>query len=137
MELFNVPCARDSANFKVLLSDTLISRAHGVVVSHPLRMRKALGSNPSVSIFPYRIEHSHCSCQKHFQKHQVRDSNSRFCPPQGGASFIRPREQLLFFSSRSLVHWSRAALSLLPLPCLPGCVRPLTPERAPGHRRRC
>ena len=25
--------------------------AHGVVVSHPLRMRKALGSNPSVSIF--------------------------------------------------------------------------------------
>ena len=24
-------------------------RAHGVVVSHPLRMRKALGSNPSVS----------------------------------------------------------------------------------------
>ena len=26
--------------------------AHGVVVSHPLRMRKALGSNPSVSIFP-------------------------------------------------------------------------------------
>ena len=28
------------------------SRAHGVVVSHPLRIRKALGSNPSVSIFP-------------------------------------------------------------------------------------
>ena len=27
-----------------------LSRAHGVVVSHPLRMRKALGSNPSVSI---------------------------------------------------------------------------------------
>ena len=26
-------------------------RAHGVVVSHPLRMRKALGSNPSASIF--------------------------------------------------------------------------------------
>ena len=26
-------------------------RAHGVVVSHPLRMRKALGSNPSVSIW--------------------------------------------------------------------------------------
>ena len=25
------------------------SRAHGVVASHPLRMRKALGSNPSVS----------------------------------------------------------------------------------------
>ena len=24
--------------------------AHGVVASHPLRMRKALGSNPSVSI---------------------------------------------------------------------------------------
>ena len=27
-------------------------KAHGVVVSHPLRMRKALGSNPSVSILP-------------------------------------------------------------------------------------
>ena len=27
-----------------------VSRAHGVVASHPLRMRKALGSNPSVSI---------------------------------------------------------------------------------------
>ena len=28
--------------------------AHGVVVSHPRRMRKALGSNPSVSIFNSR-----------------------------------------------------------------------------------
>ena len=28
----------------------MCQRAHGVVVSHPLRMRKALGSNPSVSI---------------------------------------------------------------------------------------
>jgi hypothetical protein len=27
-----------------------VTRAHGVVVSHPLRMRKALGSIPSVSI---------------------------------------------------------------------------------------
>ena len=31
-----------------------LSRAHGVVVSHPLRMRKALGSIPSVSI-PYNF----------------------------------------------------------------------------------
>ena len=30
--------------------------AHGVVVSHPLRMRKALGSNPSVSIFAVRAD---------------------------------------------------------------------------------
>ena len=29
--------------------------AHGVVVSHPLRMRKALGSNPSVSILLHRL----------------------------------------------------------------------------------
>ena len=29
--------------------------AHGVVVSHPLRMRKALGSNPSVSILRLRF----------------------------------------------------------------------------------
>ena len=30
------------------------SRAHGVVVSHPLRMRRALSSNPSVSTLPPR-----------------------------------------------------------------------------------
>ena len=29
----------------------MVTWAHGVVVSHPLRMRKALGSNPSGSIF--------------------------------------------------------------------------------------
>ena len=29
----------------------MIQGAHGVVASHPLRMRKALGSNPSVSIY--------------------------------------------------------------------------------------
>ena len=34
--------------FALLRSD---SRAHGVVVSHPLRMRRALGSIPSVSTF--------------------------------------------------------------------------------------
>ena len=32
------------------MSCLYLSRAHGVVVSHPLRMRKALGSIPSVSI---------------------------------------------------------------------------------------
>ena len=30
--------------------ERIITRAHGVVASHPLRMRKALGSNPSVSM---------------------------------------------------------------------------------------
>ena len=30
------------------------SRAHGLVVSHPLRMRRALGSNPSASTLPPR-----------------------------------------------------------------------------------
>ena len=29
----------------------MLPRAHGVVVSHPLSMREALGSNPSVSTF--------------------------------------------------------------------------------------
>ena len=32
-------------------------RAHGVVVSHPLRMRKALGSIPSVSIGQWTSVH--------------------------------------------------------------------------------
>ena len=32
--------------------------AHGVVVSHPLRMRKALSSNPSVSVL-WALAH-HC-----------------------------------------------------------------------------
>jgi hypothetical protein len=44
------------------------ARAHGVVVSHPLRMRKALGSIPSVSIYarqmardnPSTIAGQHC-----------------------------------------------------------------------------
>ena len=34
----------------VAVSEWLTARAHGVAVSHPLRMRKALGSIPSVSI---------------------------------------------------------------------------------------
>ena len=34
----------------IFLSSPTAHGAHGVVVSHPLRMRKALGSNPSVSI---------------------------------------------------------------------------------------
>ena len=36
--------------------------AHGVVVSHPLRTRKALGSNPSVSILqtcPHHTDRTH------------------------------------------------------------------------------
>ena len=38
---------RPDANFVFL---AIVNQwAHGVVVSHPLRMRKALGSNPSVS----------------------------------------------------------------------------------------
>ena len=37
--------------------------AHGVVVSHPLRMRKALGSNPSVSILaPWLRAMGHIIC---------------------------------------------------------------------------
>ena len=35
----------------ISLSNANFYWAHGVVVSHPLRMRKALGSNPNVSIF--------------------------------------------------------------------------------------
>ena len=31
-----------------------VNWAYGVVVSHPLRMRKALGSNPSVSILHFK-----------------------------------------------------------------------------------
>ena len=37
---------------------TTYQRANGVVASHPLRMRKALGSNPSVSILPRRTPHA-------------------------------------------------------------------------------
>ena len=32
------------------LAAAIVYGAHGVVASHPFRMRKALGSNPSVSI---------------------------------------------------------------------------------------
>jgi hypothetical protein len=42
---------QDDAWFCVHMHDVrTVHGAHGVVVSHPLRMRKALGSNPSVSI---------------------------------------------------------------------------------------
>ena len=40
----------------IVLIKIIISRAHGVVVSHPLSMREALGSIPSVSIL---ILHKH------------------------------------------------------------------------------
>ena len=39
----DISCAR------AMSQATIATRAHGVVVSHPLRMRKALGSNPSGS----------------------------------------------------------------------------------------
>ena len=39
-----------NAIYKIVHFSRSAVRAHGVVVSHPLRMRKALGSNPSVSI---------------------------------------------------------------------------------------
>ena len=37
--------------------------AHGVVVSHPLRMRKALGSNPSVSILRAAAKEGSCDAR--------------------------------------------------------------------------
>ena len=39
----------DISSAPAMFQATIATRAHGVVVSHPLRMRKALGSNPSVS----------------------------------------------------------------------------------------
>ena len=39
----------DISSALAMLQATIATRAHGVVVSHPLRMRKALGSNPSAS----------------------------------------------------------------------------------------
>ena len=49
----NPQCVHSTASvleWRRTLKVHLHSRAHGVVVSHPLRMRKALGSIPSVSI---------------------------------------------------------------------------------------
>ena len=45
--------SRDSEFYRAndLFRRRFLHWAHGVVVSHPLRMRKALGSIPSVSIF--------------------------------------------------------------------------------------
>ena len=46
-------CASFSSSFCLEgLGACSVHWAHGVVASHPLRMRKALGSNPSGSIFP-------------------------------------------------------------------------------------
>ena len=49
-ELYSCFRVRGQSKSKLIESSRLEQRAHGVVVSHPLRMRKALGSNPSVSI---------------------------------------------------------------------------------------
>ena len=49
-----VSCVSAGSAALIDLWSLLSDWAHGVVVSHPLRMRKALGSNPSVSIFPNR-----------------------------------------------------------------------------------
>ena len=49
-------CADTHSASKSRLAHLIITnrhRAHGVVVSHPLRMRKALGSNPTVSILSH------------------------------------------------------------------------------------
>ena len=43
-------------NYNTVHFPRIALRAHGVVVSHPLRMRKALGSNPSVSIWNAQYE---------------------------------------------------------------------------------
>ena len=64
------------------MSCLFLSRAHGVVVSHPLRMRKALGSIPSVSIQLLEFAQIHLSTDhrpdvlvvlllfiKHFHEH--------------------------------------------------------------------
>ena len=40
----------DISSAPAMFQATIATRAHGVVVSHPLRMRKAPGSNASVSI---------------------------------------------------------------------------------------
>ena len=40
-----------------IIHSVVLSRAHGVVVSHPLSMREALGSIPSVSIFNFSAKH--------------------------------------------------------------------------------
>ena len=74
-----------AAAFRVLnvAVTSFMQRAHGVVVSHPLRMRKALGSNPSVSTFHFTgcckpLRH-HAACEDgthdprsaHFSFHRV------------------------------------------------------------------
>ena len=40
----------DISSARAMSQATIATRAHGVLLSHPLRMRKALASNPSVSM---------------------------------------------------------------------------------------
>ena len=62
----HLPCAlAQSAIAKLLFNDAwaeYTNRAHGVVVSHPLSMREALGSIPSVSILHLIALHAHPRC---------------------------------------------------------------------------
>ena len=56
------------------------------MVSHPLRMRKALGSNPSVSILSSGVKRESCEMhdQIYFEKYSRRDSNPQSLPPEAG-----------------------------------------------------
>ena len=71
------------------VSPHCIHRAHGVVVSHPLRMRKALGSNPSVSM--HNVNHCPTICRRPATPH--RNSESKAVPARIALSSMSLRLQ--------------------------------------------
>ena len=75
--------------------------AHGVVVSHPLRMRKALGSNPNVS-----------TCLKQTKSNQANCAHSA----------------VSFLSGAFRKGMGSNPRAVIGIGCLCGCVGRLTPE---------
>ena len=100
-----------------VLDITLHHGAHGVVASHPLRMRKALGSNPSVSKL--------CSCSE----------GSLF---QFGRFVIRPVVAVVHASWRVLKPWQHMPSPVPPVDRLLGHVsRPLPTGRSDDRPVTC
>ena len=97
-----------------------VDRAHGVVVSHPLSMREALGSIPSVSIFSHvGSRNRYCvETERESERERERESDREKPSPQHGgtpptravthATIPSPRHLPTHLPAQSTTHPKRA-----------------------------
>ena len=126
----------------------MISRAHGVVASHPRRMRKALGSNPSVSTH-FSLSHPH-ACEQLVIWHRPRLPFCRLLPPFAafwGLRLLDLRTSIMLKSvalrgfCSLCVKGGFSLLFLFAALCFPVCASPASvpgiPLRFPSLPLRC